>query len=196
MISTRQTRFARPAIAVAVILLVVGGCNSKSETDSPQAVNTDPMLTDTASFGIASPQSGPVFANQMAQSDAFEIASAEVAREKGQSPQVKAFADMMLVDHAKSSAALKAATAQVSPKFAPSATISGDQQAQLVSLRSANGADFDTLYASQQIAAHQAAVKALETYAATGDMAPLKDFAGKTLATVRQHLDQARKLPQ
>ena len=63
-------------------------------------------------------------------------------------------------------------------------------------LSAATPENFDKTFAVQQIKALERAVEIFEGYAAEGDNAALKQFAANTLSTVKQHLEQAKKLPQ
>ena len=63
-------------------------------------------------------------------------------------------------------------------------------------LDAANGADFDKIYAKQQVRAHAKAVELFDAYAEDGNNAALKQFAANTLPTVKRHREEAEKLPQ
>ena len=63
-------------------------------------------------------------------------------------------------------------------------------------LNDAKPEDFDKTYAKQQVKAHERAVELFDDYAEEGDNAALKQFAANTLPTIKQHREQAEKLPQ
>ncbi len=54
-------------------------------------------------------------------------------------------------------------------------------------LNQLSGADFDHVYVTDQVAAHDEAAKLFSDYAQNGDDQPLKDFAAKTLPVIREH---------
>jgi len=56
--------------------------------------------------------------------------------------------------------------------------------------------EFDKTYAEQQVRAHKKAVELFDDYGEAGDNAALKQFAANMLPTIKQHLDEAKKLPQ
>jgi putative membrane protein len=56
------------------------------------------------------------------------------------------------------------------------------------------GADFDTAYAADQVAAHQATLDALKSYSTSGDVPALKTFATGLIPTVTAHLNMAKGL--
>lgn len=63
-------------------------------------------------------------------------------------------------------------------------------------LNEAKPEDFDKAYAKQQVDGHEDAVDLFEKYAKKGDNTNLKHFAEKTLPTIKEHLEAAKKLPQ
>ena len=67
-------------------------------------------------------------------------------------------------------------------------------QGKLDALKAVKGADFDKLYISQQIPAHEAALQLMQGYAATGDNEAVKGFATKTAPVIQHHLDAAKAL--
>ncbi|GAA4765755.1 hypothetical protein GCM10023219_08480 [Stakelama sediminis] len=149
---------------------------------------------DNASMPMdVSTMSAQQFANLVAASDAFEIQSAKLAESKATDAKLKDFAKLMIHDHDQSTAELKQA-AKTIPGVTPDATLSAQQQADLSALKSASGRAFDTLYAQQQTLAHQQAIGLLQSYAASGGNATLKEWAGKVLPIVKGHLTKIRSI--
>lgn len=146
--------------------------------------------TDTTASGEAAAPAE--FVNAAAASDMFEIESGRLAQEKASSQAVKDFGAMLVREHTQSTADLKAAAGEANTPVAPKMT--AKQQADLSALRAAND-DFDGLYKTQQIAAHQQALALLQAQANAGAAGPLKAFAAKTAPVVEKHLAQARELP-
>jgi putative membrane protein len=130
------------------------------------------------------------FANAMASSDRFEIESAKIAQDKATAPALKQFAAQMVKDHTASTAKLK--TAAASANVTPAPALTAEHQANLEALRAASGAEFDTAYKQQQVAAHQQALSTLQGYAANGEAAPLKTFASNTARVVEGHLKEVQ----
>ena len=177
---------------------LLAGCGSKTDTSTTVADNgtaVTEIATDTGNgmdnVAIAAPaMTGDQFADAAAASDAFEIAAGKLAQTKATSKDLKDFGAMMVKDHTASTEALKAAAGKVEPKITPNPAMTAEQDANLAALKAANGADFDSLYKSQQVAAHQKALGALQGYAATGGVPQLKDWATSTAPTVQKHLDK------
>jgi putative membrane protein len=136
--------------------------------------------------------SGQQFADMIAASDAYEIEAGKLAQQKAAASDLKDFGKEMVEDHSESTRLLKEAAAQASPAITPAAAMNAEQQANLATLRTATGSDFDTAYKSQQVAAHEKALAALRSYATNGDVPQLKSFAGTVVDTVSEHYDEIK----
>lgn len=156
--------------------------------------NMGAMNGADASATAAAPMSGQDFANMVAASDAFEVAAGKLAQQKATAGALKDFGKEMVADHTESTGKLKAAAAKASPAILPAPSMTEEQQANLKTLQAASGADFDTAYKSQQVVAHQKALAALQAYAGSGDVAPLRDFARDAQDMVSKHYDTIKGL--
>jgi len=181
--------------------LVLAGCGSKTETSNTDTTTviansdgaTGTMTNDMAMAPAAS--AGQTFANAAASSDAFEIATSQLADGQGASAKTKKFAADMIKAHTESTAKLKAAAGTVTPAIVPDATLTAEQQQVLDSLKGVKGADFDKAYASAQVDAHQKTLDALKANAGNADVPQqLRDFATKLIPTVTAHLNMAKSL--
>ena len=72
--------------------------------------------------------------------------------------------------------------------------LDNSHQSKLDKLKGESGKNFSSDYDSQQVSAHKDAVSLFERYAKGGDNADLKDWAGKTLPTLKHHLEMAESL--
>lgn len=198
-------------VTTAVMALSIGGCSKNSSTMSSASNGADSVAdaagnvveatgsaisnaaTDIKESVTPTP-SAQEFADTAAKSDAFEIASAKLAKDKASSPDLKSFAAMMIQDHTASTAKIKKAAGEATPKITPDPTLTHDQNGKLDDLRKLSGADFDKEYADQQVDAHQAALSLMQTYADKGDVAPLKTAAGEIVPKVQTHLDKIKGL--
>jgi len=181
--------------------LALAACNNKSndQDDHTLAANQPPAPPATPSPSespttTTAPTTPQGFVDTAASSDMYEIAAGKLAEQQGKSSDVKAFAAMMVKDHTKSSADLKAAVAKAGNGLMVPSAMQPPQQQQLDELKKAGG-NFDMIYAQQQVGAHQAALMLLTDQANSGTVPELKDFAIKTKPVVQHHLDEAMKLP-
>jgi putative membrane protein len=188
--------------------LALGACGHKSDDsastnggDTTVASNLDETSVGGANVGAgnaagtkAAANGGQAFANAAAASDAFEIATSQLAKTSAKAPAVKTFASHMIEAHTASTASLKAAAASAKPAITPDPALTADQQQQLDALKGKTGADFDKAYADAQVAAHQKTLDTLKGYSASGDVPQLKALATKMIPTVTAHLNAAKGL--
>lgn len=128
-----------------------------------------------------------------AQSDAFELLEAQAALAGSANPQVRAYAEMMLRDHAAAAAALRAAA--VAAKLDPPAMQLGAEQAALLAaLQGMSGEDLDRAYAEHQALAHRSALTVQQAYAAGGDAPALRRAAATATPVIERHLAAAERL--
>jgi putative membrane protein len=132
------------------------------------------------------------FVDNLVQGNTYEIQAAKLAQERATSPDVKAFAKMMVIDHTAMGNLAKAPI-EKSGKTAPTA-LDQRRQGLLDNLKAAGPADFDKTYIDQQVASHKEALTLLQGYAQNGDDAGLKALATKATPKVQGHLDKAQAL--
>lgn len=188
----------KAALITMVSAFALAGCGAPDAANNSAMMDNaaDPLATDMTmdnammdngmanDMAAAAPMTAQEFANTAAASDAYEIASSKLASDKAQAAELKSFAQQMVKDHTASTAKLKSAAGSITPD----ATMNAEQRANIDALEAASGAAFDTAYRTQQLAAHQKALAALQGYAASGDNAALKSFASETAPVVQGHL--------
>jgi len=183
--------------------LALAGCGHKEETttttnsvteQSGSTTVADTNIPDNSVVAAPVLGAGQAFANAAAASDAFEIAESELAAASAHSAAIKSFAKKMVEAHTGSTAKLKTVAAGLSPAVTPDPTLTPDQQAKVDALKTKTGADFDTAYAADQVAAHQATLDAVRSYSTSGDVPELKTFATGLVPTVTAHLNMAKGL--
>jgi putative membrane protein len=217
-----MTRFA---LLAATALLVATPALAQTEQERAQAAQGQTGTSNTtpsATGNRAEVTTRQEFVRMASMSDQFEITSSRLAEQRSQNAQMKQFAQHMIRDHEKTTQELQrllpgntAATAAPRgsgprPTDSSAAGTAGsrtnaqnepsglDQQHQalLHQLEGAQGTAFDQLYIRQQVQAHQQAVDLFRNYAASGDDAQLKQWAGATLPTLEEHLRLAQQLSQ
>ena len=133
------------------------------------------------------------FVKEVAISDMFEIQSSQLAQERGNAPE-KTFAATMIKDHTKTSDDLKSMVASGDVKAELPTALDSSKQSEIDKLKSLKGADFSSRYDDDQVSGHKDAVSLFERYSKSGENPKLKDWAGKTLPTLRHHLEMAQDL--
>lgn len=146
-----------------------------------------PASAQTAPSGDAN------FVKAAAISDMYEIQAGQLAQTKATTADIKSFASRMVTDHTKTTDQMKSILAK-KPAMKPPAALDTRHKALLSKLRASSGANFDKLYAEQQVNAHQQAVLLFTNESQDGKDPDLKNFASQTLPTLQQHLSMAQQL--
>lgn len=133
------------------------------------------------------------FVTEAANSDMLEIAAAKLAQERGNADEKK-FAQQMITDHTNTTQELTAMVKNGEVKANLPTALDSSSQSKLDKLRDAKPSDFSSTYDPMQVSAHKDAVSLFERYSKSGDNPKLKDWAGKTLPTLRHHLEMAEAL--
>jgi putative membrane protein len=152
-----------------------------------------PVLSPAA---LAAPAATPTetFVTTVAISDMFEVEAGRLAASKAANAKVKSFGQMMVDDHSKTTNDLKALIDDKKVEAKLPASLDQDHQAKLDKLKDLSGDAFDRAYIPTQVSGHEKAVDLFQNYADTGENADLKQWAQKTLPTLKGHLDEAKQL--
>lgn len=151
-------------ISLGLMFLLIGlaGCGS-------EATNSSSFTTKAAQGGMS------------------EVLLGNLALAKGQSAEVKQFAQQMITDHTKANNDLKEIAARKSVALP---TDTNDEQKDLLEkLSKLSGADFDKAYVKAMIEDHEKDVEEFQEQAKSGTDADVKAFAAKTLPTLQSHLE-------
>ena len=192
-------RIALLPVALAAVLSFA--CNTeKRATSEDSAVGTT---------GNAVSAGDRDFVEDMTHAGMAEVELGRLAMERAVSPDVKQFGDMMVKDHTKAGEELK----QIATKHAIPVPSGLDQQHQDLKnkLSTLSGTEFDTEYMKAMVDGHEDVVDRLQTRASEdrfGDNkgtvrpessdnpveAAINQWAAAALPTVRNHLDEAKRI--
>jgi putative membrane protein len=175
-------------IVSAVLALAACGQQATTTTDDTAPTTPPPAAAATA-------PSAQEFAQTVANSDAFEVQSSQLAAQRAQRQEVKDFAATMVRDHTLTTQQLTALAPQIN-LAPPTPMLDAAKQGQIDALRGQNGAAFDTAYIDAQVAAHTEAVALFERFANGGEPGRLRDWAAETLPKLREHLTHVQTLDQ
>ena len=126
-------------------------------------------------------------------SDLYERQSSQVVLQTTADPNVRAFAQMMIMHHTKSTAEVKAAARRARVVVAPPMLM--PVQAELIAeLRAEQGAARDAAYIAQQKASHNQALAVQQAYAAEGTAPALRRAAAGIVPVVQQHIAMLMKM--
>ena len=167
--------------AVAACAFAAAGCT------------TNEAAVEAASSGNLTPTERAAYVGMAAASDMYEIQSSQLALTRAQTPALRDFAQMLITDHTNTTRQLTAAATAAG--MAPPAPALLPMQVQMLNqLQGTGGGDFDRVYASQQVQAHQMALALHSNYAQNGDAEPLRAVASAAVPVIQHHLDTAGQL--
>lgn len=132
------------------------------------------------------------FMTKAASGGMMEVELGRMAQEKGQMQEVKDFGKMMVDDHSKVNDELKMMAQQKGLTLPDS--MGQDHMDNVNDLKEKTGADFDKAYMDLMVSDHEEDVEMFEEASNNLEDAEAKAFAGKTLTTLRQHLDRAKQI--
>lgn len=154
------------------------------------AAATALLLADAA---YAAPPT-PVFLAKAGASDLYERTASNIVLASTRDAAIRRFARMMVADHGKSTAMVKAAAARSGLHPRPP-MLDPAQRKMIADLRHARGRDRDRVYVDQQKQAHAEALGLMQDYAATGATPALRRTAGDIVPVVQHHIDMLHNLP-
>ena len=121
-------------------------------------------------------------------SDMYEEKSSKLVLASTKNADVKSFADMMVTDHMKTTAAVKTAAGQAGMHPKPP-MLDPMQKTMIAKLTAAKGKKRDMLYIDQQKKAHQMALDLMQTYSGSGTEPHLKQAASTAVPIVQHHIE-------
>ncbi|HEY6929950.1 MAG TPA: DUF4142 domain-containing protein [Thermoanaerobaculia bacterium] len=161
-----------------------------TEKMNPFGDKASPMAVPaTNATGLSGSDSG--FLRRAAEGGIAEVALGNLAKDKASDPDVKQFAQKMVDDHSKANVELKKLANQKGVAV-PGETDSRTNK-EMDKLSKLSGPEFDKAYMKLMVSDHQKDVAEFNTeYEHTSDP-DVKDFVGKTLPTLQEHLRMARE---
>jgi len=132
----------------------------------------------------------------MHQANLMEVELAKIAREKGSTSAVRAYADQLVQDHTNLDQSVIAMAQQSGNLKAMhrAAHESADEKTVEQKLKSANGAKFDKLFLRQASADHQKLIRKLQQDREDASDDQLEAMIDKMLPILEQHKDLAKIL--
>jgi putative membrane protein len=133
-----------------------------------------------------------LFAMKAAQGGMAEVQLGQLAAQKGTSPDVKSFGQMMVDDHTKANDNLKSVASQESMTLPTSPN--AKDQALYTKLQNESGSKFDHDYVKAMVKDHQEDVKEFQKESTSGTDPQIKNFAAQTLPVLQQHLSKIQSI--
>lgn len=181
-------------IVFAFILLACNNTNETTEsTNTSTSSNTaTDATTSTPNTGVVTDEKSKGFLTKAANAGMAEVQIAKMAQQKATIDAVKSFAAMLERDHTAVGDQVKSFASQrnVSLPAAPS----DDKQKMINDMDKMSGKAFDKDFISMMVKSHNDGISLYEDTKANASDVDIKNFADKTLPTLRMHLDSAKAI--
>jgi putative membrane protein len=156
-------------IALLACIVLFGACSK--DTDSVTVIDRETFVTQAGSGNL------------------LEIQAGAMAKQRGQSDEVRAYGDHMVTDHTQASTELKA-VADAKGVAMPTELTAAHQQ-ELGVLSPLNGAAFDKAFMTLMVNSHKEQVDLFQNATTRLTDADLKALAKAKLPTLQEHLTEA-----
>lgn len=196
---------ALPVLGLAMLSAACSGTKDQagdtSAASASAAATAQPAAGDTTR-----PKPGSTASNKLsdanilaaeANGDSAEVAIAGLAKTKATSSAVRAYAALLVGDHAKGLAATHALAKKlaITPQPAPQDTTTQSTAHVLDRLNGIpKGKAFDTAFVNHEIQDHQQDIQDAKTMSGAATNPELKAFIDKSLPELNKHLDRAQKI--
>ncbi len=190
---------------LSVVLLFAGigmmqACNNSASDDSVAKADSTNDTRDTTSVmdqkdstsGMGINDDVADFAVKAANGGMMEVKMGEYASKNAMDKSVKDFGAMMVKDHTKANDELKGIA--TSKNIAIPATVGQDMTDKMNDLMKKTGKDFDKAYMNSMVDDHKDDIDEFQKEADNSKDSTMKNFAAKTLPTLKKHLDAAQAI--
>jgi putative membrane protein len=167
------------SVAVAAIIIVIGGCSNTEGTKTPESEPPAERGGGVGTGGAGANLSDGEFVHDVAGKNMAEIEFSRLALDKSTSPEVKAFAQMMIHDHGAAEDKLKSVVSGLAIDWP--AQLDDKHRETADDLAKKQGSDFDRDYAKAMVEVHQDLAAKLESRLDVKSLAEWKTAAaGRT----------------
>jgi putative membrane protein len=186
------------AVIIAAASCSGNGSSGASDTDSTKSLNsnsTDAAI-DSNKKQLKAEDSTAVFddtkfAVAAANGGLLEVQLGKLAQTKGASPQVLAFAKMMVEDHSKANKELMAIAG--TKTITLPAILDNKTQKDYNDMAKLGKSEFDKAYTDYMVKDHKEDIDEFQKEADNGKDAELKAFAAKHVPILKHHLEMAQQ---
>lgn len=183
--------FSKALLGAAVVTMSMGAvsCKDENKAEDPKEVAEE---ENEAKFDDVNDdkEEDSDFLVAAAETDMKEIELGKLAQQKSTNPDVQALGKMMVEQHTKSLADLKAAAAKKNISIPETLTDKG--QDAYKDLNDKTGHDFDKAYADKMVDGHEKLIDEMEKASEKATDADIRMWAANMLPTLRTHLEHAK----
>jgi len=196
----------------SILILALAACGPGNQNEAirsgegapgaaapPAAEMAPPAPGTVPPGGTTAALSTPQIVAVLTASDSAEIKPSQLAMDKAQNADVKAYAQRMITDHGMLEDSLKALERQENVSPAPNAMsqqIETETRSTLQQLQGLSGAEFDRAYMQAMVQSHQAALNAVDTQLLPSAQDPKVKMAleQKVRPIIVAHLESAQAI--
>jgi putative membrane protein len=168
---------------------VLANANAATNSNANGGSISNSVSNAVGSLTTDSPED---FVKEAAVGGLTEVELGKLASTKGANAEVKKFGQMMVADHSKANAELKALAAKKNITL-PTAPDSSHQST-IDDMKGKSGGEFDEDYVDAMVDDHEDDVAAFEKPANNSTDPDVKAFAAKTLPTLKNHLEAIKAI--
>ena len=186
-------------VFIFVFAFILLACNNTNETTESTNTSTSSNTatdanasTSASNTGVVTDEKSKEFLTKAANSGMAEVQLAKMAQQKATIDAVKSFAAMLERDHTAVGDQVKSFASQRNVAL-PSAP-SDDKQKMVNDMDKMSGKAFDKEFISMMVKGHNDGISLFEDTKANASDVDIKNFADKTLPTLRMHLDSAKAI--
>lgn len=184
-------------LPLALALAACSGADNNAPTETT-TVASEATVPESEAAPMAGTPATPVdaasYISKAGAGDLWEIESSKALLAKSTNVEVKAFAQIMIDHHGRSTAKVEAAAAEAQLTASSPPDLDAEQRTMLDEIKAADGSTIDSIYLTHQKTGHDAALALHQGYAASGDTAPLKKAAGEIVPVIETHRTELAKL--
>ena len=183
--------------SLVVFYFILSACNNKddsTETTTTSSETSTDATSSTASgtTSVVTDEKSSEFLKKVTNAGLAEIQLAKLAQQKATIDAVKNFASMLERDHTSVNDQVKTLAGQ--RNVAVPAAPSEDKQKMYTDMEKMTGKAFDKGYISMMVTAHNDGISLFEDTKSNASDVDVKNFADKTLPTLKMHLDSAKAI--
>ena len=183
---------SKVVLGAGIILMSLNSCKNETKQEDTKEVAED---QNEAKFdSIDSKEDDSEFLVDAAEINMTEIEAGKLAQTKSTNPAVKKYGQMLVDEHTKSAAEVKAMADSRNISLPTSATEEGQDKYQ--KLNEKTGVDFDKKFADMMVDGHEKAIDKFQKAAEHATDQEIKTWASNNVATLTAHLQQAKQLKQ
>jgi putative membrane protein len=168
-----------------------GPTRAPGSTTTPGSTSTVPQAT-TIPQAQGLVRADSAFIRQATEGNLFELRLGNLAKTKGTNPAVRQFAQRMVTDHTTMQNQWGALVARNGLPLKASLDPAHEQGA--LQLERLSGAEFDRVYMTSMIQAHQLDLNTFQTLGPTAQSAEVRQMAANGVPTIQQHLSMATQV--